>query len=271
MPVLEYFSSLFNSLIDQLPNIIGGILWFIGFLILARIVRGFVRRSLERQTDNTKPIAMLTQLSYWTVVLFGLVVALQRLGVNLTAVLAGLGIAGFTIGFALQDVSKNFIAGLLILIQQPFRPGDVIEVSDYTGTVMEIDLRATQLKTPDGRLVLIPNGNVYVSPITNFTRSASRRVEIITGVAHNNDPEKIRQVILDAVRDVPGRIDAPAPEIHFQDIGGLTSNFTVFYWIDTSKTDPVQAKDAGVAAIKKAFESENIEMPPTTQAIYVNS
>jgi small-conductance mechanosensitive channel len=269
MTGLDYLSNLWDSLIDQLPNIIWGLVWFIAFLFLARFVSSFVRRRLERQTENTKPITMLTQLSYWTVVLFGLVVALQRIGSNLTALLAGLGIAGFTIGFALQDVSKNFIAGLLILIQQPFKPGDVIEVSDYTGTVVEIDLRATQLKTLDGRMVLIPNGTVYVSPITNFTRSASRRVEIVISVAHKNDPEKIRQIILEAIREVPGQIEVPAPEVHFQDIGGLTFDFTVFFWIDTKDTDPAQAKDVGVSTIRRALEAEKIEMPTSTQAIYM--
>lgn len=268
-PLLQSLLGLFASFIDFLPEIIAAVVLFILSLVVASLAGRAVRRSIERRTKNPQPVVLLSQLTYWTVVLFGLVLALQQVGFNLTAFLAGLGVAGFTIGFALQDVSKNFIAGLLMLIQQPFSTGDVIEVSGYTGTVLQIDLRATHLRTLDGLLVLIPNADIFVSPITNFTQSESRRVEITAGVAYESDPEKVRRVVIDAIRGIPGRIDDPPAEVLFQGFGSSTIDLTVYYWIDTSQISPVQAKDAGLVAIKRAFEVEMIEMPFPTQAIYV--
>jgi small-conductance mechanosensitive channel len=224
---------------------------------------------LELRTKNPQPITLLSQLAYWLVVILAAAVSLQMVGFNLTAFLAGLGIAGITIGFALQDVSKNFIAGLLMLIQQPFEIGEFIEVSGYAGKVEAIDLRATQVRTADGKLVLIPNGEVIVSPITNFSQAESRRVEISTGVAYESDPENVRRTALEAISAVPGILNEPAPDAIFHNFGNTTFDLSIYYWIDTSLTNVSAAKDSGLNAIKQAFEQAKIEMPYPAQTVYV--
>jgi small-conductance mechanosensitive channel len=238
-------------------------------LYLASIIRRLVRRSLERRTKNAQPITLLSQLAYWLVVILVAAISLQMVGFNLTAFLAGLGIAGITIGFALQDVSKNFIAGLLMMIQQPFEIGETIEVGGYTGKVMAIDLRATQIRTSDGRLVLIPNGDVIITPITNFSQAKSRRVEISTGVAYDSNPETVRQTALDAISGVPGILSEPASDVLFQNFGSSTLDLTIYYWINTSQTNVAAAKDAGLKAIKGAFDEKQIDMPYPTQTVYL--
>jgi len=97
--------------------------------------------------------------------ILGIIIALQQVNFNVTAFLTGVGILGFTVGFALQDVSKNFVAGLLLLLQQPFNIGETIQVAGYTGRVSAINMRATELGTHDGQIVLIPNATVFTSPI----------------------------------------------------------------------------------------------------------
>jgi small-conductance mechanosensitive channel len=208
-------------------------------------------------------------MAFWAVVLLGVFTTLQQVGINLTAFLAGLGVAGIALGFALHYVSKNFIAGVLMLIQQPFNTGEVIEVSGYTGTVLTIDLRATHLSTLDGRLVLIPNGDVYVSPITNFTKVTSRRIEIITSAAKDSNPETVRQAASEAIRAVPGLSDDPRIEIYIQNLGSSAFDLIVYFWIDTSQTSPGAAKDAGLAAIRNAFRAESIELPLPAQTIFI--
>lgn len=259
--IVESLQEMLHDLILSLPSIIAALVILILSLYLARLVRRAVQAGLKRRTGQAQPVELVTQLAYWSVILLGTIAALQQLGLNLTAFLAGLGLAGIVIGFALQDVSKNFVAGVLMLIQQPFNTGDVIEVSGFAGTVKTVDLRATHLSTFDGRLVLIPNGEVYISPITNFTQVMSRRVEITIGVASDSDPDKVRQVALDAIRTVPGLSQDPKIEVLFQNLGGSTFDLTVYYWIDTDKTNPPLAKDAGLAAIKRAFQTEKIEIP----------
>ncbi len=106
----------------------------------------------------------------------------------MTAFLTGLGILGFTVGFALQDVMKNFAAGVLLLLQKPFRVGESISVAGFDGTVTAIDLRSTEIRTFDGRIVILPNADVLNHAIVNFTRSAHRRIELPVSVAYGHRP-----------------------------------------------------------------------------------
>jgi small-conductance mechanosensitive channel len=194
---------------------------------------------------------------------------MQMVGFNVTAFLAGLGVAGLTIGFALQDISKNFIAGILMLIQQPFEFGEFIEVGAYSGTVESIDLRTTQVRTTDGKLVLIPNGEVMVSAITNFSEADRRRVTISTGVAYDSDPDAVRQTAIDALKGIEGLLDEPAPAVLFENFGSTTMDLSLYYWIDTSKTSASSAKDSGLMAIRAAFTKAQIEMPLPGQTVYL--
>jgi len=252
-----------------LPKLIAALVVFAVGLYLASIIRRLIRRGLERRTKNPQPITLLSQLAYWLAVLLVAAISLQMIGFNLTAFLAGLGIAGITIGFALQDVSKNFIAGMLMLIQQPFDIGELIEVSGYTGKVLAIDLRTTQIRTTDGKLVLIPNGEVMISPITNYSQAESRRVAISTGVAYESDPESVRQTALEAIAGVPGIQGEPAPDVLFENFGSPTLDLTIYFWIDTSQTNVASAKDAGLKAIKSAFDQAQINMPLPAQTVYL--
>ena len=268
-PLLAILEQLIVDFLTLLPSVIAALVVFAVGLYLASIIRRLVRRSLERRTKNAQPINLLSQLAYWLVVILVAAISLQMVGFNLTAFLAGLGIAGITIGFALQDVSKNFIAGLLMMIQQPFEIGETIEVGGYIGKVKAIDLRATQIRTADGRLVLIPNGDVIITPITNFSQAESRRVEISTGVAYDSNPETVRQTALDAISGVPGIQSEPASEVLFQNFGSSTLDLTIYFWITTSQTNVAAAKDAGLKAIKGAFDEKQIDMPYPTQTVYL--
>ncbi len=255
--------------LTMLPSLIAALVVFAVGLYLASIVRRLVRRGLERRTENSQPINLLSQLSYWLVVILVAAISLQMVGFNLTAFLAGLGIAGITIGFALQDVSKNFIAGILMLIQHPFEIGEFIEVGGYSGTVEAIDLRATQVRTTDGKLVLIPNGEVMISPITNFSQAETRRVAISTGVAYDSDPESVRQASLAAISGIQGLLSEPAPKVLFENFGSTTMDLTLYFWIDTSQTNVANAKDAGLNALKDAFDDAQIDMPMPGQTVYL--
>jgi len=252
-----------------LPSLIAALVVFAVGLYIASIVKRLVRRGVERRTQNAQPITLLSQLSYWLVVILVAAISLQMVGFNLTAFLAGLGIAGITIGFALQDVSKNFIAGVLMLIQQPFDIGEMIEVDGYVGKVEAIDLRATQIRTADGKLVLIPNGQVMISAITNFSRAKARRVAIKTGVAYESEPESVHRTALAAIADIQGLLSDPAPEVLYEGFGSTSMDLIIYFWIDTSQTNVANAMDAGLKAIKEAFEQAKIDMPLPGQSVYL--
>lgn len=263
-----------------LDNIVSGIVDFLprlGFAILvyliARLISSsaarLIRRSMETQKRDQELIVLLEMLTRWGILALGIVLALEQLAPGrFSSLIAGLGIAGFTIGFALQDVAKNFVAGILLLIQQPFEIGDSIEVVDFGGTVLDISLRATELRTWDGRRVFIPNGDIFVSSIVNFSRAMRRRIELPIGVAPDSDLDRVARVTLDTIaKGVNGVLDDPAPQVVFSQFGESTIDFKVLYWIDTGEAGVLQAQDEGVRAIKKAFEEQGIEMPYPTHTI----
>jgi small-conductance mechanosensitive channel len=218
-----------------------------------------------RRSSN-QAVLLVSKITYWTVMLLGTITSLQQVGFNLTAFLTGLGIVGFTVGFALQDVSKNFVSGLLLLIQHPFYVGDAIEVSGFSGRVMSIDLRSTELHTWDGRVVIIPNADVFTKPITNFSRAAMRRAEITGSVAFPGEIEQVRDVAIRSLEDIYGLVQDPPPSLTFTSVGKGTGEFTLHFWINMRDTVLEDARDQGLLALKDAFESAGVEMPTPPRA-----
>lgn len=268
--IVQPLEILLAEVIRLIPGLISGVVVFIASIFLANLVRRTVRKTLERRQTKQQVITTLSKITYWSVMVLGITISLQQVGFNLTAFLAGLGIAGFTIGFALQDVSKNFIAGLLLILQEPFETGEVIEVVGFTGEVMEIEVRSTQMRTLDGLIVIIPNGDLFTNPITNYTRSGKRRIELRIGVAYEHEPDKVRQQAIAAIATIPGLLSDPAPQVAFDNFGDATFDLTLYFWIDASEISPLAAKDAGLVAVKSAFEGSGIEMPYPTQALVIS-
>ncbi|MEA3439828.1 MAG: mechanosensitive ion channel [Chloroflexota bacterium] len=255
--------------LEFLPKIIAASVVFVIGIVLTLIVVNALRRTLERRKVNSEATTVIVRLTWISLIVLTLVVSLQQVGFNLTAFLAGLGILGFTIGFALQDVSKNFVAGVLLLIQQPFNVGETIEVDGFIGKVLEIDLRATRMRTLGGRIVLIPNGDIFTSPIINYSQAEQRRIDIELGVAAESDLGHVRQTVFSAIEGIPGLLEEPAPQVAFHTFGDSTLNCTLYFWIDTSQTNPVNAKDAAVEAVNTTFMREGIELPYPTQTVKV--
>ncbi|HRI56695.1 MAG TPA: mechanosensitive ion channel, partial [Anaerolineae bacterium] len=219
----------FNSLLDRMfdwvitviPKVIAAIVIFLVMFYLAGLVARWIRRTGERRGLNPEVTLLLTRLGSWGMITLGVIWALQQVNFNLTAFLAGLGIIGFTVGFALQDISRNFVAGLLLLWQQPFGIGDLIQVTGYTGRVTDVSLRATEIRTSDGLLVLIPNADVYTKPITNYTQAPRRRLAIKAWAPYGEDLERATAIALEAIgQEAPTLALAyPAPSVVFDSFG----------------------------------------------------
>ena len=253
-----------------LPRLIVALVIFVAGLAvsgwLAKVLGALLRR---RDTDQEVTL-LLQQLTRWGLIAFFTVMALQQVGFDMTAFLTGLGVLGFTVGFAIQDVSKNFVAGILLLLQQPFDIGDAIQVGDYAGVVLDISLRATEMRTWDGRRVYIPNADVYTSAIVNYTRAQARRIEITVGVAYDTDLTQAREAALEAVRSVPGVKDDPAPTVVFHTFGESSIDFTVYFWIDPKETGLWEAKSAAVEAIQRVFQEKGIDIPFPIRTVYLH-
>ncbi len=258
-----------DKALSFLPDLFASLVILVVGIYLSAILANALSRWLRGRKVDEEVGLLLARLTRWGLIGLTIAMALQQVGFQISAFLAGLGIVGFTLGFALQDVSKNLVAGVLLLLMQPFDMGDLIEVQGYTGIVEDVNLRATELRTLDGRLVLIPNADVFTSSIVNFTRTPRRRVSVEVGVAYDSDLEKVRQVALDAVRGLPHVLAEPEPFVWFHTFGDSSINLTVYFWIEAHKIVPPEAQSQAVQAIFDAFNAAGIEIPFPIRTVYL--
>ena len=254
--VMENFQpleSLLMQFIEFLPKLITAIVIFIITLIVAAWLAKLTAKALQRRNMDAELILLSRRIVRITVVVFGTIQALAVVDFNLTGFVAGLGIVGFTIGFALQDVTKNFVAGILLLIQQPFDLGDSIEVAGYRGRVTDITLRTTEIRTWDGLDVLIPNGDVYVKAITNFSRDPRRRLEINVSVDRDWDFDQLSDTVLGSLAGGTGVLTEPQSEAVWTSSTEGKAELSAFYWVDSSEVDLRSAQNRGLAAVRSAL------------------
>lgn len=262
--VSEKVSGWIEGMIEMLPNLVAAVLVVLLFWVIALLVRKGLRRGLGHISQYRQVHNLITSVAFVAVLLIGLFVALGVLDLDktVTSLLAGAGIIGLALAFAFQDIAENFISGVLLAIRRPFREGDVIESNEFMGVVEEITLRTTLLRTFQGQIVMIPNGQVFQNPLTNYSRTGKRRIDLTVGVAYGDDLEKARRVALEAV----GALDSLDPnrniELFYTEFGDSSINFDVRFWIDFAKqTDFLRARSDAIMRIKQAFDKNDITIP----------
>lgn len=233
-------------------------------------VRRLTRSAAERLLKNPSLQSLLVQISAvaaWTVgILLACVIAFPDL--NLGDLIGLLGLGSVAIGFAFQDIFKNFLAGILLLINEPFRLNDQILVNDYEGTVEAINIRSTEIRTYLGERVVIPNAIVFTSPITVLTDRAYRRTDLAIGLDYNTPLERARQVLLMALTDVDGVLDQPAPEVDLVGFADSSIDFSVRYWTQPQKVHVRQTQSRVVIALKKACDEADFNIPYPIRTLY---
>lgn len=263
----EYLDKFVDGFILGIPNLITALLIFIASLYLARIFSGLLRRVLNKRKAPAGVTHILAQLTLWSIIVIGTITSLQRF-FNVTAFLTGLGIIGFTVGFALQDIMKNFASGIILLLQQPFHVGETIGVKGFDGTIMEIDLRSTEMRATDGRVIILPNADILANPIINYSRANQRRVDVSINLPLASKPDIVRRIVLDAIQNVPGHMNTPEPLIVFNSLTNSALELNANFWVDVTKNDPAHAKDTVLLKINSAFGAEGIEIPHPVQAVF---
>ncbi len=261
--------NLLEAFLRFLPKLVASLVIFVVALYAAGLLARMVAAALRRRQIDPELTLLLERMTRWGIIGLGVLMVLQQVGFNITAFLAGLGVLGVAVGFALQDISRNLVAGILLLLLQPFDIGDAIEVQGYAGIVEDVDLRATSIRTWDGRLVLIPNADVFTSALVNYTKAAKRRIEVQVGVAYGSDLEKVQQVALEAIRQVQGMVEDPEPFVVFHTFGESSVDLTVYFWVDTQAVHPLTAKSQGVKVIHDAFEAAGIDIPFPIRTVFL--
>ena len=231
------------------------------FSRLGRGVQSLTKRALS--SSKVRLSALLTDMIVATarnlVMLLGILIALSQLGISLGPLLAGLGIAGFIIGFALQDTLGNFASGMLILIYRPFDVGDFVTAGGVTGKVSHMSLVNTTFKTIDNQVLVVPNNLIWSGVVTNVTAQRTRRVDLVFGVAYSDDIEKVEKILADIVESHELVLDDPEPVIKLHELADSSVNFVVRPWVKTD--DYWEVYWDMLRTVKMRFDAEGITIP----------
>jgi potassium efflux system protein len=224
------------------------------------------RMALPRGVGNT-----IATLSYYAIIMAGLMFALVAAGFEVGQLAIVVGALGVGIGFGLQNVVNNFVSGLILMFERPIQPGDVIEVSGTAGTVREIGMRATRLRTFEGADIVVPNGTLLSEKLTNWTLSdMSRRFDVSVGVAYGTDVTKVLSLLRDAAKDMPKIAASPEPMVIFGGFGESSLDFTVRAWTDDFD-NWVATRSALTVRIHEALRVAGIEIPFPQRDLHLRS
>lgn len=265
----ETARGLLHDLIALLPNIALGLVVFALFYLAARGIRNLVRRLTHQHRRARNAGLVLGRLAQGTVVFVGLLVSLSIILPSFKPgqVVQLLGISSVAIGFAFQGIFKNYLSGILILLTEPFQIGDQIVVKGFEGTVEEIQTRATTMKTYDGRRVVIPNGDLFTESVIVNTAFEMRRSEYDVGIGYGDDIARARELMLQAMREVPGVLPDPAPDALVVALDGSSVNLRARWWSKPQKGEILHVQDRVLEAIKNMLTANGIDLPFPTQQI----
>ena len=238
------------------------VIWFVGRLVVIPLIRRALdRRELDEHAQN--PLLMLTRFG---VLFFGVAVAFGFAGFgNFLVSMAGIAAAGaLAIGLAMQNVIANFVAGVFIYTDKPFRIGDWIEWDDgtYSGTVEDISLRVTRVRTFDNELLTVPNSNLTNSVLKNPVDGGKLRLKFVFGIGYDDDIEEATEIIVDEAERHPDIMDDPAPSVRLTELGDSDVGLQSRFWIENpSRADFVRTRGEYVTAVKERFDEKGIDIP----------
>ena len=265
--LFQQLSELLSGGAEFIPKLVVAIVAFLVSLILAKLAGRAVVRVAAAQRVDEETKRLLSRLTTVAIIIVGTVVALDQVGFDVTGFVVGLGLVGFTLGFAFQDIAKNFMAGILLLMQQPFDIGDAIQVAGYEGRVTSVDIRATTIKAWDGQEVILPNADVYTSPIINYSRYPTRRIVLALGLGYEEDIARARDVFLKAIRDIEDVLKDPAPAVYCRGLGSSAVEVGVHFWIDQTQSSLFETTSQAVQALKEEAAREGINLPYPIQTM----
>ena len=239
-------------------------------VVVGYVIAGLVERGIRRALNGIRGFdATLSQffstIARYAVLALVLVMVLGQFGVQTASIIAAIGAIGLAIGLALQGTLQNIAAGIMLLVLRPFRVGEYVQVGEVAGTVEDIGLFASRLRTADGVYLLAPNSTLWNQPVLNFSRNAARRTDIKIGIGYEDDIALALQTLLDLARQEPRVKDNPAPEAFVGALGASTVDVTLRYW--TTTADNFATNVELTRAAKLAFDDKGISIPFPQQVV----
>ncbi|WP_419761450.1 mechanosensitive ion channel family protein [Acinetobacter nectaris] len=253
-----------NSFWERVPYLCIAIVVFIIFWLLSKVFKVFVAKALSnRPYAKQNLVLVLNRVGSTFIIFFGFLIALVIAipGFTPGQLMSALGIGSVAIGFAFKDIFQNLLSGILILLSEPFRIGDAIVCNGLEGTVEDIQIRATTLRSYDGRRLVIPNATVYTSSITVVTAYTQRRCEFNVGIGYTDDIKKAKEVILKILTDNKNVLNQPASIVNVSSLGDFAININIRWWIDTNKVAINNSISEIQELVVAEFAKNNINIP----------
>ncbi|MBI4143584.1 mechanosensitive ion channel family protein [Candidatus Woesearchaeota archaeon] len=266
-------SGYFLDLVEHgISSLIIAIITYMAIVVVDIIIvnwgRKFASRTESKVDDEI--VALFQRFSRILLGFVGLIFILQVWGIQVSPLLASLGIAGIAVAFALQTTLGNIFGGISLIVDRSITVDDFVKLDDGTqGVVTDIGLRSTKLKSPDGDLIIIPNGKLADSKIYNYHKPLPKtRVTIEFGVKYGSDVEKVKKMVLNEIKNVNDALQDPEPIVVFEEFGEFALKFRAFFWVDSIEKK-MASKEAALAAIYSVLNKNRIAIPFPTRTIYM--
>jgi small conductance mechanosensitive channel len=247
--------------VKMLPNFFLAVLILVFFFLLAKIIRRIAYKFIHRVSDSLSVSSLLSGVIYTVTIIAGVMSALDVLELDKTvsSLLAGVGIIGLALGFAFQDLTSNFISGAFIALKRPFDVGHIIETNGFTGTIEDIRLRSTTLKTSAGLHVIIPNKDIFQKPIINYSKTDARKVELDFLIPNTVDATYAQTIIGDAIRSITGKNQFREFEFYYTAIESPNMRIHISFWTQRIEPAPfMRARHKAIIAIFNALRENGI-------------
>jgi small conductance mechanosensitive channel len=263
----KLFGELQTTGLDLGLNLLAAIAIFYIGRTVARVLTKGVGRLMNAQSVDPILVSFVTSLVQWGLMAFVIIAAITKLGVQTASLVALIGAAGLAVGLALQGSLANFAAGVLIVLFRPYRVGDFVEAAGVSGSVSQVQVLTTILKTPDNKEIIIPNAQIMSSIITNYNANKTRRVDLVVGVSYGDDLDKVRKNLEELVAADSRILQDPECQIAVSELGDSSVNFVVRPWVKSEEYWKVRFDL--IEAIKKRFDREDISIPFPQRDVHI--
>jgi small-conductance mechanosensitive channel len=248
------------------------LLIFILLFVTAKLKKWVVYKLLEKSKIELGVRIAVGTIVRYLILILGFVIIMQTEGIDLSALTILAGALGVGIGFGLQNVTNNFVSGIIILFERPIKVGDRIEVGDVFGDVVNISMRSTTVITNDNIAIIVPNSDFISSKVINWSyNDRNVRFNIPIGVSYKEDPENVKKILLEIAADIEGVLKRPAPEVLFSEMGDSSINFVLRVWTDEYINKPLILKSLLYFEIFKRFKKAGIEIPFPQRDLHIKN
>ncbi|PYE33170.1 small conductance mechanosensitive channel [Idiomarina fontislapidosi] len=257
--IIDWINNNQDMLIEYSIKVIVAIIILFVASIATRVIASIMRKGMQKRQVDNAVISFLTAIVKSLIFIAALMVALNQVGVETTSFIAILGAAGLAIGLALQGSLSNIASGVLLIMFRPIRSGEYVEAANTAGTVEEINIFQTILKTPDNKVVYLPNSQVIGSAITNYNRESIRRIDLVIGVSYSANLQKTKAVLMDVLKNDERILQEPAPVVTVTALNSSSVDFNVRPWTKTEDVWPTRWDL--LEKIKDRLDEEGIGIP----------